>query len=569
MLDLNLLIIFYLLFAYSYIVIFIFIVICLYFTLIEEKFYVFEWRLINLSVLFDIKLYFYFDYISNLFIIVVRLISRIVFYYRNSYIKREKNEIKFIFFTFLFVFSMYILVLSLNVIIILLGWDGLGLVSYFLVIYYNSDNRHYSGVITIMINRVGDIGIIFMIFLLINNNFDIIILNINYGNINIIILVICLSAFTKRAQFPFNSWLPLAIAAPTPISSLVHSSTLVTAGVYLLIRFNRLFKNNSYFLMNILLLVGLTIILSGFRAMTDCDIKKIIAYSTLSQLSLMLVVVILGNELLGFFHILTHAMFKSLIFLCSGVFIHECFDNQDIRYYRNLLKSNIFIVRVFYISRLSLIGFPFLRGFYSKDLILEIFYRINFNGFYVIMVILMTSFTTFYSLRLIKFSILIRSNSFKIGFILEWSSLYSGLIILFFGVIFMGSGLNWLIVDKLDLYVFNSSIKSINLFLIFLGLSFFKFFEGINLNFYFYNIFVSIFYLPSLQGLISNKIFINSVYFYVHIEYYFDYLISNKFKIYLRGFIDLLRLFKFLNYLLLFMFIMVYYIYIYRFVILS
>lgn len=216
-----------------------------------------------------------------------------------------------------------------------------------------------------------------------------------------------LGAFTKRAQFPFRAWLPLAIAAPTPISSLVHSSTLVTAGVYLFVRFSVIFKNKDFLIRRLLIFSGITILLAGLRASVELDIKKIIAYSTLSQLGLMMIVVIIGEEVLGFFHVLTHALFKALLFLCSGVFIHECLENQDIRQYNFTLKSNPIISRIFYICRLRLIGFPFLRGFYSKDLILELVYSINYNYFYLIILIIIISFTTFYSIRLISLSLIL------------------------------------------------------------------------------------------------------------------------------------------------------------------
>jgi len=158
-----------------------------------------------------------------------------------------------------------------------------------------------------------------------------------------------LGAFSKRAQFPFRAWLPIAIAAPTPISALVHSSTLVTAGVYLIIRFNWIIKNNRGVLILLLLLSLFTIFMSGLIALREIDIKKIIALSTLSQLGLIIFVVFVGNELISFFHLITHALFKAILFLCSGVLIHEFGGNQDIRSYKICVKINFLVVSVFFL----------------------------------------------------------------------------------------------------------------------------------------------------------------------------------------------------------------------------
>jgi len=236
-------------------------------------------------------------------------------------------------------------------------------VSYFLVIYYFSDNSNYSGIITVISNRLEDIGIIFCIFLLLDKRvLDMLLLNIIGDLEYLFIIFIVLAAFTKRAQFPFRAWLPLAIAAPTPISALVHSSTLVTAGVYLLIRFSRIFKISIKTVRFFLVLVIFTLFISGTSALVDVDIKKVIAYSTLSQLSIIILVLFLGNEVMRFFHILTHALFKALLFLCSGIFIHESLNNQDLRNFGEVYYLNLIRVSVFFVCSLSLIGFPFFKG---------------------------------------------------------------------------------------------------------------------------------------------------------------------------------------------------------------
>nr|QYC94839.1 NADH dehydrogenase subunit 5 [Amblyseius tsugawai] len=520
---------FYILF-YLFFLLFLMLSLFLFITFIEEKFFILEWSMVNFSFFFDLKIYFYFDYISNIFLMVVSLISSVVFYYSYSYMELDSNKNKFLFLTFLFVFSMFLVVMSMNAIIILVGWDGLGLVSYFLVIHYNSDLSHYSGMVTVLSNRMGDIGIIFMIyFLMYLNSYDLILIDIMDYFYNFGLVFLLLAGFTKSAQFPFSSWLPLAMAAPTPISSLVHSSTLVTAGVYLYIRFSSLFKNNSVILLNLLLVVVLTMFMGGFSALMECDVKKIIAYSTLTQLSLMMIILFMGNEVLAFFHVLTHAMFKSLMFLCSGVFIHESFESQDIRKFHKGMSSNMYIITVYVVCSMSLSGFPFLSGFYSKDLILEMIYSLNFNIFYMFLLFLLTAFTSMYSFRAVKIVFTESANKMNFYLVSVWSSLYSGLVFLFIGVLLTGSVLNWLIMDKLDLVVMKLKVKLISFMLIFIAMFVSGYIKSLRFNHFFKNVFYNMFYLVKIQGVFMNFIYCKSIYYYSHMEYFFDYLMTLKY----------------------------------------
>jgi len=209
--------------------------------------------------------------------------------------------------------------------------------------------------------------------------------------------MIILAAFTKRAQIPFSAWLPAAMAAPTPVSALVHSSTLVTAGVYLLIRFNHYIQFNNF-----LLLIGcLTIFMSGAGALFETDFKKIIALSTLSQLGFIMFSLGMGMPEYAFFHLITHAIFKSLLFLCAGVFIHSLGGTQDIRLIGGgLFFSNPFTSILFSVSSMALCGFPFLSGFYSKDLIIELYLFSYINVFIYCLVMVSTMLTLIYSVRL-------------------------------------------------------------------------------------------------------------------------------------------------------------------------
>jgi NADH-ubiquinone oxidoreductase chain 5 len=198
--------------------------------------------------------------------------------------------------------------------------------------------------------------------------------------------------------------LPAAIAAPTPVSALVHSSTLVTAGIYLLIRFNSLIINNL-FIQFLLLLRSLTIFIAGLGANFEFDLKKIVALSTLSQLGLIIGILCIGFPMLAFFHLLTHALFKALLFMCAGIIIHLIQNFQDIRYIGSLVVQLPITITYFNIANMALCGFPFLAGFYSKDLILEFCSFLNVNFVIYFLYFFSTGLTVCYSLRLIYFSL--------------------------------------------------------------------------------------------------------------------------------------------------------------------
>lgn len=222
------------------------------------------------------------------------------------------------------------------------------------------------------------------------------------SSIFIIRVFVVLAAFTKRAQIPFSSWLPAAIAAPTPVSSLVHSSTLVTAGVYLLIRFNSFRVGTRFWGLIISLL---TMFMAGLGANFEFDLKKIIALSTLRQLGLIMRILFLGNSSLSFFHLLTHALFKALLFMCAGNLIHSINNCQDIRYMGSLIGQMPLTISLFRISNISLCGLPFLSGFYSKDLVLEVLSMQQFNFFIYLVFFFSVGLTARYRFRLLYYTL--------------------------------------------------------------------------------------------------------------------------------------------------------------------
>lgn len=260
-----------------------------------------------------------------------------------------------------------------------------------------------------------------------------------YSDLILVLFLVILAAITRRAQIPFSAWLPAAIAAPTPVSALVHSSTLVTAGVYLLIRFRDLLSVNSF-----LFYVGVfTIFISGLGANFEMDLKKIIALSTLRQLGLIIIILSLGFKDLSFFHLLTHALFKSLLFLCAGVFIHSMGDIQDIRHLGGVIVSCPVTSFYFIGASLALCGFPFLAGFYSKDLILEVYFMMFTNIFMFVVIFLATIFTLRYSVRLAYYLFFKNMGVRTILNLEEHKGMITPMSLLFFLSITAGRFIRW------------------------------------------------------------------------------------------------------------------------------
>nr|YP_011017092.1 NADH dehydrogenase subunit 5 [Orthaga aenescens]WQB62450.1 NADH dehydrogenase subunit 5 [Orthaga aenescens] len=407
-----------------------------------------EWELISfnsISIMMSVLL----DWMSLLFMMFVLLISSVVIYYSKSYMSSELNLNRFIILVLLFVFSMILLIISPNIISILLGWDGLGLVSYCLVIYYQNIKSYNAGMLTALSNRIGDVFILMVISWMLNYGswnyiFYLELMNNDY-QMMIIGVMIIIAAMTKSAQIPFSSWLPAAMAAPTPVSALVHSSTLVTAGVYLLIRFNMLLEN-MFFLKILLLLSGLTMFMAGISANYEFDLKKIIALSTLSQLGLMMSILSMGMPDLAFFHLLTHAMFKALLFMCAGVIIHMMNDMQDIRFMGGISNYIPLTSLCMNISNLALCGIPFLAGFYSKDLLLELVSMSNLNMYMYMLYYISTGLTMFYTIRLIMYLMVNDYNLMSIYNLYEEDYvMLKSMFILLFMSLMSGSFLMWMI----------------------------------------------------------------------------------------------------------------------------
>nr|WRQ18271.1 NADH dehydrogenase subunit 5 [Onukigallia onukii] len=512
-----------------------------------------EMKIFSLNSLF-IYYIIYLDWVSLLFISCVMLISSMVIFYSIQYMGYESySSLRFLFLVILFVFSMLLMIISPNLLSILVGWDGLGLVSYCLVIYYNSLNSYLAGLITCLTNRLGDVGLLICLCWL-----------VNYGGwhfmffnglmCNSVFFLLIFSCFTKSAQIPFSCWLPAAMAAPTPVSSLVHSSTLVTAGVYLLYRFFwDLIILNSFFLF----ISILTMIFSSLCACYEFDLKSIIALSTLSQLGLMMSSIFMGLCDLGYFHLLTHAMFKSLLFLCSGIFIFYMMDNQDIRLMGSVCMSMPVSTSCFNISNLSLCGIPFLSGFYSKDFILESSIFGGMNFFVFMMIYISLGLTCFYSMRLFYYSMIYNNKFISLTLYSdEFNYMKLSVIFLTFMSVVFGGCFMWLMNLDLMFLILPLDLKLLTLSFVLIGFwvgyESFSFSYVFSLNYYFFNSFMwfmnshliysyKLFYYFS----INNEFVLNwgeyysgygFSYFFIYFSSLINYYFMSSFKISLLSF---------------------------------
>nr|YP_011015309.1 NADH dehydrogenase subunit 5 [Stegophiura sladeni]UFQ25372.1 NADH dehydrogenase subunit 5 [Stegophiura sladeni] len=327
--------------------------------------------------------------------------------FSNYYMSNDPNKNSFISTLILFLLFMLILVSSNNLFMLFIGWEGVGIMSFILISWwFTRTDANSSALQAIIYNRIGDSGmVLFMAIAIINHNTwnlnNIFFFNNNSAPINIAILGIILAAAGKSAQFSFHPWLPAAMEGPTPVSALLHSSTMVVAGVFLLFRCSPLLNNQPWATNLISILGATTALFAASAALTQYDIKKVVAYSTTSQLGLMVVAIGINAPNLALFHICTHAFFKALLFLCSGSIIHSLNNEQDLRKMGNSGFSLPLTTSCIIIGSLALCGLPFLAGFYSKDTILEASQNNICSSTSIILSMIATLMTAIYSLRLI------------------------------------------------------------------------------------------------------------------------------------------------------------------------
>lgn len=322
------------------------------------------------------------DQLSSLFLLIITGVGFLIHVYSTSYMKEEKTEHFGRYFSYLnlFIFSMLLLVMGANFVIMFIGWEGVGLCSYLLIGYWFKKQEYNKAANKAFImNRIGDLAFLIAIFWLINKlgtvSYTEVFTSANLAklkatDITIITMLLFVGATGKSAQIPLYTWLPDAMAGPTPVSALIHAATMVTAGIYMIARSNLLYSL-SPFTMDIVTYVGLaTALLAATIALKQNDIKKVLAYSTVSQLGFMFLALGTGAYTAAVFHVMTHAFFKALLFLCSGSVIHAMGGEQDIRYMGGLSKKLKITFITFLIGCIAIAGIPPFSGFFSKDAIL-------------------------------------------------------------------------------------------------------------------------------------------------------------------------------------------------------
>lgn len=377
--------------------------------------YLFKWIQFDLI---DVDFTLRFDTLTSLMLVVITSISFCAHLYSISYMNGDPHHIRFMSYLSLFTWFMIILVTSSNFIQLFLGWEGVGICSYLLInFWYTRLQANKSAIKAMLTNKISDIcltvGILIAFLEFKSLNFDLIFslltTNVNYS-LNIICLLLLIGAVGKSAQILLHVWLPDAMEGPTPVSSLIHAATMVTAGIFLIIRCSYLFEYCNNMLLIIILLGSITAFFSSTTGFFQNDIKKVIAFSTCSQLGYMFFICGFSYYNVSFYHLFNHAFFKALLFLTAGCLIHSIGNEQDIRRMGGFLRLFPLAYTCLFIGSISLMGFPFMTGFYSKDLIIESSYNsylysthvsLNFTHSLFWLLVISILFTALYSLRVL------------------------------------------------------------------------------------------------------------------------------------------------------------------------
>ena len=536
--------------------------------------------LYNLLIISEIKIDigFLFDSLTSIMLLVVLSISTLVHIFTAGYMSHDPFIVRFYTFLGFFTFFMIILVTADNFLQLFVGWEGVGVCSYLLInFWYNRIAANKAAIKAMLMNRIADVFFIFGIVLILYyfktlnyllvfslmdyiQEYYIFILFWNIKIVDLIVFFLFLGAIGKSAQIGLHTWLPDAMEGPTPVSSLLHAATMVTAGVFLLVRCSFIFEKSENILFLVILFGSITALFSAIVATYQYDIKKIIAYSTCSQLGYMFFSSGLSNYNITLFHLFNHAFFKALLFLGAGSIISSLLDEQDMRKMGSLVYKMPFTYLSIVIGSLAILGFPFLAGFYSKDLLLEatfISYSLD-SIFIYTMGVLTAFFTAMYSMKLLFFVFIVKTNIYKNNiiiqelnffiliplFILSILSIFVGFL---FSDIFVGIGSDYFnnsIYIKYE-HFNNMEIEFISPF--FKNLPFILTFFGLLLSYFFFNIlnisnkqlnFLNFWIKKRLYEIFFNAGFFNFFYNRIYI-YIFNLFYKINVKYIEKGFFEL------------------------------
>jgi NADH-ubiquinone oxidoreductase chain 5 len=496
----------------------------------------------------SIEFRFLFDSLTVTMLVIITVISSLVHVYSTEYMSEDPHFIRFMSYLSLFTFFMILLVTSNNFLQMFFGWEGVGLSSYLLInFWYTRIQANKAAMKAMIVNKIGDISLLFALFFLFfyfkSLDYSIIFtlapfFTFKYINVfgydilllNIICFFLLIGAVGKSAQLGLHTWLPDAMEGPTPVSALIHAATMVTAGVFLIIRCSPLFEYSPVILQLVLFIGGLTAFFAATIGAFQNDLKKVIAYSTCSQLGYMVYVCGLSNYSVSLFHLFNHAFFKALLFLSAGSIIHAMSDEQDMRKFGGLQSVLPVTYVMIFIASLALMGFPYLTGFYSKDIIIELAYsKYLISGQFIHWLGLLTAgCTAYYSIKSLFLTFLTKANGFKQVFLNAHEGSYTLLIplmVLGFLSIFVGFLTKDLFIG-LGSDFFDNSIFILDNNLLFLQSEFIPFYIK-NLPVLFSSIGIFLYFIL-LHFNIKSKTISKKLYYFFQKKWYLD-LIYNKF----------------------------------------
>nr|YP_010936753.1 NADH dehydrogenase subunit 5 [Stigmaeopsis continentalis]WKW93607.1 NADH dehydrogenase subunit 5 [Stigmaeopsis continentalis] len=463
--------------------------------------------LLNFSEYFlfsNISMNFLFDYFSLLFLFTILLVLYNVMNFMSVYMFMNKNFVGFFIMTFLFMLSMLVLVFSFDLWIMIIGWEMLGMTSFYLIFYYNNDDSWNSAIKTFINNKLGDSMILIsLIYLFLNNSFF------------FITFIILFSLLTKTAQYPFMSWLPMAMSAPTPISAMVHSSTLVTAGLYLFFRYSFYFLSsfNMYILMDLCLL---SMLVSSLKGLIEKDMKKLIALSTLSQVGLIMYLFLLNFKFVAYIYMCNHAFFKSLMFMNMGYMMMNNYSNQFL-FNMNIFNTSSFFNMSLKISCLNLMNMTFFSSFFLKEVLMTQIFTNFLNMLKMFVFIISSFFTMNYSLKMLFFSFSLNMN-LKISFFFNNSSFMFSFFFMNITSLFFSKFMSFFMLFYMN---YNFFLMFFYFLMLFLNFCIYEF----NFSFVFYLFFLNfIFYSNIMNTLKSNLIYLDMWMEKLTLSYYFNFL---------------------------------------------